>query len=107
MKKQINFVGLFDFKSGNDFGLPVLVVEPYVEVRDGNNIGEVEHIIEDYMINLSMNELPKSETLDMLVVQSDFEKAKKGSRRFKKWTALVEYDDLDPIEYNILKKTGF
>lgn len=112
MKKIIKFEGFADYGSGNEFGLPIVMVHPKrLMTDDHGNIGGVEHMIEDYMIDLSLEMKPKHDPyLSKNRVDEDFEKAKKGNKRFKKWSAVVEYDTNSfayDFGFDIVKKTGF
>lgn len=88
MKKKskiIKFEGFADFNSGAEFGLPIVMVSPKrILTEDHGSLSCAEYMIEDYILSLELNETPKNDPyLKKSLVEADFARAKKGSKRFK------------------------
>lgn len=109
MKKIIEFEGFADLKSGWEFDMPIVMVSPKRLMGSYGNMGGVEEMIEDYILHLSLGENPKNDSdLKKSLVEADLARAKKGSKRFKHWTATVEYDpNNEDMPFIFLKKKGF
>lgn len=109
MKKTIKFEGFADFNSGAEFGLPIIMVSPKrLITEDHGNIGGAESMIEDFILDLDIGDIPKHDPyLKKSLVDKDLQRAKKGSKRFRRWSAIVEYDSEDENLYKYVKRQGF
>ena len=109
MKKTILFEGFYDTDSGYEFDMPMFLVQPVIRMFEAGNSGEVERIIEDYFIDWDIDGKPwKDENgLSKAAVRKDFESSKLKNKRFKYWSAMVEYESEDLFSYEIHEKTGF
>jgi hypothetical protein len=109
MRKRLEFEGFCDLNSGWEFDMPVFLVSPIRLMHEaGSASGGIEEVLENYMLNLDLKDPNRSDKhLDKAVLLAAFESAKKRSRRYRYWSASVEYDTKAPAEFSIVKKRGF
>lgn len=109
--KTIELEGIYDLNSGNEFGIPCLLIKPVLKYYDIGSPGEVERIVEDYMIDLADNIKWKEESgFSRRKILRDYDRALKGSKRFKIWSVTIEYDEeklKKETKYEVIKKKGF
>jgi hypothetical protein len=111
--KKIVLEGFYDLNSGYEFDMPCFLVKPVIRLFDIGSAGEIDRIVEDYMIDLSEGEIWKDDKcLSDISVEKDFTKAVKGSKRFKHWKVIIDFDDTkdydeEEFDYNIVKQKGF
>lgn len=94
---KIIFAGYGDLRADWDFMMPLMLVEPVMQMHDVGSIDEAWRVIEDYIMDISLGETPTSDpALDRALVRRDFRKARKGSRRFCYFQQEVDIpDDID------------
>lgn len=109
MKKTLTFEGFLVNDSGWEFEAPLYLIKPIIQMRAVGNIGEAEHIVEDYMINLSLGDENKSDVGHYATkkwVLESFEKAKKKKGQFTYWKKVIEYNETelksDEFDYDIV-----
>lgn len=94
---KMTFEGYGDLGAGWDFMMPLVLVEPVMQMHDVGSIDDADGVIEGYIMEISLGETPTSDpALDRALVRRDFRSARKGSRRFCYFRQEVDIpDDID------------
>lgn len=57
------FEGFFDYESGWEFDMPIHMVKPVYRTGEGGSLGEVEQMVETFMIDLDLDGSVKEEPI--------------------------------------------
>lgn len=113
MKQITTFEGWLDYSPGWEFDMPVYMVKPIGGYAEAGNDGGIENLIEDYFIDLFMDEdengkaigevnnyFEECEPEEKKYVKTIFSKAKNNKARkgVYYWKRVIEWDD-ENIEY--------
>ena len=110
--ERLSFEGYYDYYSGWEFDLPVVMMRPCIRnMIAGSATAGIERAIEDHMIALSLGEAPPDEwrniTPEALRCEwQRFRRAKMAGRPRRGatyWNRTVEYDTDEPIKYRVLE----
>ncbi|KKL86793.1 hypothetical protein LCGC14_1941230 [marine sediment metagenome] len=100
MKQTTCFEGILDHDSGWHYDMPIILIKPAYRFCIGNNDGYIDILIEDYMIDVSLD-LPENdpEREDIKVYyQQQCERAKRGRGHMTYWSRTIEWDPCN-LEY--------
>lgn len=102
MKQITVFEGIIDTDSGWNYDIPIILIKPVYRFCIGNNLGYINNIIEDYMIDVSLGlpeeQITPKEEDAKLYFQQQYERAKKNKGNMKYWSRTIEWDPSD-LEY--------
>ncbi|KKL65500.1 hypothetical protein LCGC14_2154400 [marine sediment metagenome] len=100
MKQTTVFEGIIDTDSGWNYDMPIILIKPAFRFCIGNNDGYIDNIIEDYMIDISLDmpaNYPEREHIKVYYKQQ-CERAKRGRGHMKYWSRTIEWDPCN-LEY--------
>lgn len=102
MKQITVFEGIFDTDSGWDSIpiIPIILIKPAYRFHIGNSAGDIDILIEDYMIDISLDmpaNYPEREHIKVYY-QQQCELAKRGRGNMTYWSRTIEWDPCD-LEY--------
>lgn len=100
MKQITVFEGIIDEDCGWDYAMPFILIKPAFRFCIGNNAGYIDNLIEDYMIDISLDmpaNYPEREHIKVYYHQQ-FELAQKNRSNMTYWSRTIEWDPCD-LEY--------